>query len=227
MPKRSLRTLLGLVGLVVLTFNALGAASFAPSVGSASVAADAVQSITSGTPRAHVTISTNRGASKAGTSTFGTSIALAARTLASPPGPTPKGYYPDHCLEVFIFSLNAVNTNQADLSGEIYNNCAFTVTSGTIDVSDYVQSCGGVTRTGSSSVPFYNLYPGSTTGYQDLATGECELCQNHVAVEWPPFTLVVQVDAEGTGLSNQLVEDTGSKEESIPLPNSKAYSFPC
>ncbi len=167
------------------------------------------------------------GASKAGTSTFGTSTALVARTLASPPGPTPKGYYPDHCLEVFIFSLNAVNTNQANLSGEIYNNCGFTVTSGTIDVSDYVQSCGGVTRTGSSSVPFYNLYSGSTTGYQDLATGECELCQNHVAVAWPPFTLVVQVDAEGTGLQNQIVEDTGSKEESIPLPNSKAYSFPC
>lgn len=219
MVKNSLCRLLGLVALVALTFSALGAASFASTVGSAgsaSATASVAQSTPSGTPVGHVTISV--------TVKGGTSTASATHTTSSEP--TPKSYPPDPCLEVFFFTLSAVNTNEAKATGEVYNNCGFTIKSGRTDVYGYVQ-CNGVSQAGSDYGNWYTLYPGGIMSFDAYVTGRCEVCDNGKAVAWPSFTLVVQIDASGTGSNNQAVEDTGTAEKSITLPNSPSYSFPC
>ncbi len=206
MAKRNLGRLLELVGLVVLTFSTLGAASYAPQVGSTTAAIGTMRSTPSGTPTAQVTISIN--------GKVGASKTVAAHTSSSGPKvPTPNSYPVDPCLEVFIFTMNAVNTNEASLTGEVYNNCGFTIKSGRTDFFGYEQ-CAGTSINDSDYASWLTLYPGNVMSYTAYLTGLCEVCDNGKAVDWPPFTLVVQVDASGTGTNNQTVEQKDTAEKS-------------
>lgn len=68
---------------------------------------------------------------------------------------------------------------------------------------------------------------GQTQPMQDVSTGWCEICTDHKPTAWPPFSLVLQFDADGSGPNHIVVEDTGTAEDNVPLQNSPSYSFPC
>lgn len=147
---------------------------------------------------------------------------------ASGPGPSsPKSFQPDPCIAIFIYHAFANNSNEGEVNGNITNDCPFTLASGRTDYFFYMQGCPGVGRNGETYSNFRIIDRGTALYFDVSFTGECEVCENGKPVDWPPFSVFIQIDASGTGISGQRAVDTGTAEATAHFSNSSAYSFPC
>lgn len=104
------------------------------------------------------------------------------------------------CLTVVSITLATMDSNDAQATAFIRNDCAHAATLGTVEFGGYL-SCAGQSQVTNviATTHFSILYPGQTRAFAAPVSAFCVICDESLQpVSWPPFEAQADVFASAS-----------------------------
>jgi hypothetical protein len=127
-----------------------------------------------------------------------------------------------------IINAKQYNSNEAIFYGTVTNDCGVDLIGGQVKIVANIYCPGANNIAGPATATGFigNWANGVTYSYSLGVVGRCEYCDGGVATDFPPFTLFANLIPSGYASGNSFVNDPAD-QDSIGLPNSSNYVFPC